>query len=135
MPSVLDAIVFRPDEPIFQQLVDFVKAQIVSGQLRDGDEVPSRRMLAARLGINPMTVQKAYRQMEDEGFLETSPNQGSRIRLEGDRRDRIREELFRDYVSAYVDAAKSMGLGQDAAVQLVRELWNTEKSDGSGKDR
>jgi len=34
-----------------------------------------------------------------------------------------------------VDAAKSMGLGQDAAVQLVRELWNTEKSDGSGKDR
>ena len=130
MPSVFDSIAFRPDEPIFQQLTGFVKAQIVSGKLRDGDEVPSRRLLAARLGINPMTVQKAYRQMEEEGYLETSPNQGSRIRLKGDRRNRIREELFRDHVSAYVNAAKSMGLDREAAEALVRELWNAGNTDG-----
>lgn len=125
MASVFDEITFRPDEPIFHQLIGFVKAQIVSGTLRDGDEVPSRRLLAARLGINPMTVQKAYRQMEDDGYLETRPNQGSRIRLTGAMRDQLREELFRDHVQSYIQAAKSMGLDRDAAAKLVEERWNT----------
>ncbi len=73
--------------------------------------------------------------MEDEGYLETSPNQGSRIRLADGRRERIREELFRDHVSAYVDAAKSMGLDRDAAAALVRDLWNAGKNDGDREGR
>ena len=61
---------FRGTEgtPIYQQTLLFIKRGAVAGTIRDGDELPSRRMLSALLGINPNTVQKAFRMLEDEGL-------------------------------------------------------------------
>jgi len=55
--------------PIYVQIVRHVKRGIVSGSVQDGDELPSRRVLSAQLGVNPNTVQKAYRLLEDEGII------------------------------------------------------------------
>ena len=52
--------------PIYLQIIRHVKRGIVAGIVRDGDELPSRRVLSARLGVNPNTVQKAYRLLEEE---------------------------------------------------------------------
>ena len=53
--------------PIYMQLIAFVKQGLASGEVKFGDEMPSRRVLSALLGINPNTVQKAYALMEAEG--------------------------------------------------------------------
>ena len=64
-------------KPIYEQVVDNFKRLIVSGRLETDARVPSIRELAKDLGINPNTVQKAYRQLEGEGFLYAVSGQGS----------------------------------------------------------
>ena len=56
--------------PIYQQILLFIKRGAVAGTISDGDELPSRRVLSAFLGVNPNTIQKAYRMLEEEGLLE-----------------------------------------------------------------
>ena len=55
--------------PIYQQIVDFVRRGCAAGTISDGDELPSRRVLSALLSINPNTVQKAFRLLEEEGLI------------------------------------------------------------------
>ena len=55
--------------PIYSQIIRFIKAGIVAGTIADGDEFPSRRALSALLGVNPNTIQKACRLLEEEGLL------------------------------------------------------------------
>ena len=55
--------------PIYLQILLYVKRGILSGEIQRGDVLPSRRMLSALLGVNPNTVQKAYRMLEEEGLI------------------------------------------------------------------
>ena len=68
---MIDFSGFRAEDgsPIYVQLVRYVKRGVVSGAIGDGDELPSRRVVSALLGVNPNTVQKAYRALEDEGLI------------------------------------------------------------------
>ena len=67
--------------PIYLQIIRHVKRGIVAGIVRDGDELPSRRVLSARLGVNPNTVQKAYRLLEEEGIALTFTTESHSNRL------------------------------------------------------
>ena len=57
--------------PIYLQIVLYIKRGIIAGVIADGDELPSRRILSALLGVNPNTVQKTYRLLEDEGLIQS----------------------------------------------------------------
>ena len=59
--------------PVFRQLMDQIRLQIASGLLGPGDELPPTRAMSADLGVNPMTVSKAYNLLEREGVLERRP--------------------------------------------------------------
>jgi len=63
--------------PIYRQLADQVEALVAGGRLRPGDTVPSVRQVAAALGINPMTVSKAWSRLESDGVLERDREAGS----------------------------------------------------------
>lgn len=65
--------------PIYLQMIRHVKEGLASGRIGDGDELPSRRILSATLAVNPNTVQKAYRQLEEEGLIQSRPGAGSHI--------------------------------------------------------
>ena len=73
---------FRPEDgvPIYLQIIKYLKQGIVSGAVADGDELPSRRVLSATLGVNPNTVQKACRMLEEEGLAEL-PRGGQELRV------------------------------------------------------
>lgn len=55
--------------PIYQQILRYVKLGIAGGTIAHGEELPSRRVVSALLGVNPNTVQKAYRLLEEEGLI------------------------------------------------------------------
>ena len=59
----------QSDVPIYRQLVEQIRRMVVGGQLRAGDELPSVRELALEHAVNPMTISKAYSQLEMEGLL------------------------------------------------------------------
>ena len=64
---------YRDARPIYTQIVDNFRTQIASGILQPGDKLPSVRELATQLSINPNTIQRAYREMEVRGFIQTLP--------------------------------------------------------------
>ena len=67
---------YRDAKPIYTQIVDNFRSQISAGILQPGDKLPSVRELAAQLSINPNTSQRAYRELEQQGVIETLPGKG-----------------------------------------------------------
>ena len=67
---------YRDSRPIYVQIMDALRQQIASGVLRQEEKLPSVRDLAASMSINPNTIQRAYRQLEMEGWIATVPGKG-----------------------------------------------------------
>ena len=67
---------YRDARPIYSQITDGYREQILSGVLQNGDRLPSVRELASQLAINPNTIQRAYRELEMEGWIATVPGKG-----------------------------------------------------------
>ena len=67
---------YRDSRPIYIQIIDSFRRQIRAGVLHDGDKLPSVRELAAELAINPNTIQRAYRELEQQGVIATAPGKG-----------------------------------------------------------
>ena len=68
---------YRDARPIYTQITDGFREQIMAGILRPGDKMPSVRELAAELTINPNTIQRAYRELESQGWIASVPGKGS----------------------------------------------------------
>ena len=71
---------YRDARPIYTQIVDGFRDQILGGILQEGDKLPSVRDLAAQLTINPNTIQRAYRELETKGWIVTIPGKGCFVR-------------------------------------------------------
>ena len=67
----------RDPRPIYEQIMDNLRRLIISGGVASGDRLPSVREMAAQLAINPNTIQRAYRELENEGYLVTLPGKGT----------------------------------------------------------
>ena len=109
--------------PIYLQILLYIKRGIIAGTIQDGDELPSRRMLSALLSVNPNTVQKAYRMLEDEGLIQSHSGAKSYMILDDEKLERIREELLENDATTIVRAMKQMGLTKKEAISLIEKFW------------
>lgn len=114
-------------EPVYIQAAMYVKRQIWLRRAMSGDKLPSRREVAAQLSINPNTVQKAFKLMEDEGFVRTSSTLGSVVYVDEEILARIEAELTRELVKTFVDSAKEIQLSFESVVKLIRDYWEVEE--------
>lgn len=121
-----DAFVMEDNVPIYLQINGFIKRGIVAGTITDGDEVPSRRMLSALLGVNPNTVQKSYAMLEEEGLLHSRSGAKSYVRVTPEAVGRLRQEILYAGVRAMVASMKQMGVSCAEAQQIVAEFWEVE---------
>ena len=110
--------------PIYLQIVLYIKRGIIAGVIDDGDELPSRRILSALLGVNPNTVQKTYRLLEDEGLIQSHAGAKSYMVLDEEKVRRIRQELLEGDARNIVSAMKQMGLSLDEATALLKKYWD-----------
>ncbi len=109
--------------PIYLQIVRHIKSGIVSGTVKNGDEVPSRRVLSALLGVNPNTIQKAYKILEDECLMESHSGAKSYMRFDEETVATIRQELLENSISTIVASLKQMGLSREEALSLIETYW------------
>jgi GntR family transcriptional regulator len=109
--------------PVYRQIQDQLRFLVASGVLATGAELPSTRALAAELGLNPMTVSKAYALLEREGVLERRPGLALvvRKRTANATESARRAELAAELRSA-VFAAEKLGFSPAEAVALFREM-------------
>lgn len=117
---------FSPEEgmPIYLQIVRHIKRGIVSGAVVSGDEVPSRRVLSALLGVNPNTVQKAYAMLESEGLMTSHTGAKSCMVVTEEHVAAIRRELLENDALSVIAALRQMGLSKQEAIALIETYWN-----------
>lgn len=115
---------FNNKEPVYIQMASFIKRQILLGNIQSGEELPSRRELAALLGINPNTVQKAYRMMEGEGYVVTVGNTGSVVFVDDKIHAAIENELTKGMVNDFVRSAKELNMPFKRIIDLISEVWD-----------
>ena len=109
--------------PVYRQIMDQIRFHVASGLLGPGDELPSTRALSARLGVNPMTVSKAFSLLESEGLVERRPGLPLVVRSQENETMQTRKlEQLRDALDPVVTRARQLGVDTDEAVRLFRRL-------------
>ena len=112
--------------PIYLQILLYLKKEMAAGRIPDGAELPSRRMLSALLGVNPNTVQKAYRMLEEEGLIQSHTGAKSCVVADDAARSRVRTQLLGQDARAMISAMKQMGVTREEALALLDTLWKEE---------
>ncbi|HOB90954.1 MAG: GntR family transcriptional regulator [Bacillota bacterium] len=115
--------------PIYQQMIDEVKRAIARGELKPGDKLPSHRDMAQEIRVNPNTVQRAYREMEQGGLVQTLRGLGTFISDDPTLVERTRDEMARRSILAFVQEMRALGFSPADIVALVEKSVN-EFSDG-----
>lgn len=110
--------------PIYQQIIDEFKRSIARGDLGPGDRIPSQRELATMIRVNPNTVQRAYREMEQERIAETLRGQGTFVTNDPDLVTRIRREMAERALVSFVQEMHSLGYTKEAMTRLVGEAYD-----------
>jgi GntR family transcriptional regulator len=109
--------------PAYKQLMDQVKFHVSSGLLRPGDELPSTRALSSQLGLNPMTISKAYSYLEKEGVVERRPGRPLVVKaLETDRAAQRKIEQLRESLAPIVTIIRQLGIADDEALEILSEM-------------
>ena len=111
-------------EPIYAQITRQIKQQILSGQLRAGEPLPSIRLLAKELRISVITTKRAYEELEADGFIVTQAGRGSFVAAQNPAL--LREEHLKKMESCLqnaVDAARLGGISCEEACETLRRLW------------
>ena len=111
-------------KPIYEQIASQIKAMIMSGELKEGDALPSMRLLAKELRISVITTKRAYEDLERDGFLTTVVGKGSFVT--GTNRDLMREEQLRiveEHLQKAVDAAKGCGMTKEELAEVLDMLY------------
>ena len=116
--------VMQDGSPIYLQILLYIKRGIIAGIISDGDELPSRRVLSALLGVNPNTVQKAYKMLEEEGLIQSRTGAKSCVAVTVAKLREIREELLEDDAKNAVNTLKMMGVSKEEAHALINKYWN-----------
>lgn len=114
-------------KPIYEQITDQVKSQIMSGQLKAGDPLPSMRALAQSLRISVITTKRAYNDLEAEGFIETVAGKGSFVAAQDP--GLLREanlRLAEEHVRRAVEVAKRGGITSEELTEMVQILYESD---------
>ncbi|GAF15201.1 transcriptional regulator, GntR family [Bacillus sp. JCM 19046] len=122
-------IMFNNREPVYIQVIRSFKEQIASGQLKAGQEIPSRRELGTALKINPNTAQRAYKEMEDALLIHTERNKPSRITYDQDVLHSIRTELIHDSVDAFLHSINSIQVPLEEVIELLQKRYKESDAD------
>jgi GntR family transcriptional regulator len=105
--------------PLFQQIADGVRAEVIRGTLREGSRLPSAKELAESLQLNLHTVLKAYQTLRDEGLLDLRRGRGASLTAQAAVLSEVAEE-----VPLLVARAKAAGIGPAALSALIKEEYS-----------
>lgn len=120
------SIEFDNNLPIYLQIMNHMKKQIVVGKLKAGDKIPSVRELAVELQINPNTVQRTFQELEREQIVETKRGLGRYVTSEVDKIMEIKKEMAGDLIDRFIQGMQELGFRNDDIITIVAEAVNDE---------
>ena len=111
---------YRDSRPIYEQIRDELRKLIVTGAIGVDDKLPSVRALATELAINPNTIQRAYTQLETEGYLYSVPGKGS-FACRPQSADQARRETLLEELKGLLSELRCLGMTQAELLGLWKE--------------
>ncbi|MBO5283293.1 MAG: GntR family transcriptional regulator [Lachnospiraceae bacterium] len=119
------------DTPIYEQIEEQIKALIIRGELKEGDALPSMRLLAKELRISMITTKRAYEELEKDGYIESYTGRGSFVK--GISRERVREAALceiEELLEQAADRARMAGISPEELEERLRILYEEREPDG-----
>ena len=114
--------IFDNERPIYIQLVEMLRKEIVSGKLKAGERLPSVRELALTARVNPNTMQKALVELENEGLVYTERTNGKFVTQDNELIEKIKKELAKEKVNNYLNDMKNIGITYEESITYLQEL-------------
>ena len=111
---------YRDSRPIYEQIEDGLRKLIVTGALGADEKLPSVRALAAQLAINPNTIQRAYNELEGEGYIYSVPGKGSFASANAGA-DEVRRRELLGKVRELLAELRYLGVSQQELADLMKE--------------
>jgi GntR family transcriptional regulator len=110
---------YQDSRPIYEQIVESFKVQIFKGILQADEQMPSVRSLAMELSTNPNTVQRAYSELERQGFIYTVKGRGNFVKGDDSLKDTKKQEVIDEIVELFVEA-NSIGITFDEVLSEIK---------------
>lgn len=115
-------------KPIYEQITLQIKAKIMSGELKTGDPIPSMRALAKSLHISVITVQKAYEDLQRDGFIDTTVGRGSFVSAQN--KDFYQEEQqkkIEEHLQEAADIGRTSGISLKKMIEILSIFYEEEE--------
>ena len=110
---------YRDARPIYSQIIDGFRIQITAGVLQHGDKLPSVRELASQLAINPNTIQRAYRELEMQGYVASVPGKGCFV-CGMPTSARAEQQPLWDALEGAMEGLLELGISKEEIIQHIR---------------
>ncbi|MCE5339842.1 MAG: GntR family transcriptional regulator [Planctomycetaceae bacterium] len=119
--------------PIYQQVVRQIRQQIMTGDLKEGDQLETVRELATRLKVNPMTISKAYSLLETQGLVERRRGIGLfAAKIKDENREQIKDQMLESIMNKAAVTAIQLGLSEEQAAEYFKKQFRQFNSANEG---
>ena len=113
---------YRDKRPIYEQVVEKLEKMIISGGMEPLTRMPSVRSLAMELSVNPNTIQRAYAQLEQDGYLYTVSGRGSYVTAENEWRENKQSKVLKEWQNV-TRQAKEAGFTEDKLAEYLHQIY------------
>ncbi|MCD2347835.1 GntR family transcriptional regulator [Clostridium guangxiense] len=113
--------------PIYIQIINSIKADIINGKLKTGDKLPSIREMAVKFKVNPNTLQRVYQELERANITYTQRGTGSFIREDENMVKNLKREMATEVVENFIESIKSFGFDDEEIIKVIKEKLEGSK--------
>ena len=113
--------IFDNERPIYIQLVEIIRIEIVSGKFKKGQKIPSVRELALIMKVNPNTMQKALIELENEKLIYTERTNGKYVTEDEQLIEKVKSELANGIVNTYLNSMENIGIDYETTIKYLQE--------------
>jgi GntR family transcriptional regulator len=117
------------DRPIYSQLIDKLKMDIISGVYKAGDKIPSVRELAAEASVNPNTMQKALAELERDGLVYSQRTSGRFITEDQTMIKEVKNQLAIEQIAAFFEKMQQLGYKKEETIQLIENAMRGKENE------
>ena len=114
---------FRDSRPVYEQICEKIKNLIVSGIIKSGDKIMSVRDMAAALTINPNTIVKAYKQLEQEGYIYSVQGRGYLVAEKSFARSSTKIETLTENTKTALKELCFLGVKKEEIAKIIEDIW------------
>lgn len=118
---------FSDHRPLYEQIKDKIKELIISGVLDENEKIPSVRELASSLAINPNTIQKAYKELENEGYIHSLKAKGSFVSARSDAPVSEKTKEIFGAIEPLIRELRFLGISSNRINKFIQDIYKEEQ--------